>query len=99
MRKEIWQICTDTFIVLLLVIISSCSFHQIEDEIASYTVSQFIYTHNINIQYSSASLSINPASRAGACTDCEYIECTIAIIIIVILVRSLFLVDIMCSFD
>ena len=31
-------------------------------------------------------------------SDCEYIECTIAIIIIVILVRSLFLVDIMCSF-
>ena len=50
------------------------------------------------VQYRSASLSINPASRAGACTDCEYIECTIAIIIIVILVRSLFLVDIMCSF-
>ena len=49
-----------------------------------------------DIQYRSASLSINPASRAGACTDCEYIECTIAIIIIVILVRSLFLVDIMC---
>ena len=45
------------------------------------------------LQYRSASLSINPASRAGACTDCEYIECTIAIIIIVILVRSLFLVD------
>ena len=40
----------------------------------------------INVQYRSASLSINPASRAGACTDCEYIECTIAIIIIVILV-------------
>ena len=37
------------------------------------------------IQYRSASLSINPASRAGACTDCEYIECTIAMIIIVIL--------------
>ena len=45
-----------------------------------------------DIQYRSASLSINPAFRAGACTDCEYIECTIAIIIIVILVRSLFLV-------
>ena len=45
-----------------------------------------------DVQYRSASLSINPASRAGACTDCEYIECTIAIIIIVILVRSLFLV-------
>ena len=42
------------------------------------------------LQYRSASLSINPASRASACTDCEYIECTIAIIIIVILVRSLF---------
>ena len=41
---------------------------------------------------------INQASRAGACTDCEYIECTIAIIIIVILVRSLFLVDTMCYF-
>ena len=50
------------------------------------------------LQYRSASLSINSASRAGACTDCEYIKCTIAIIIIVILVRSLFLVDIMCSF-
>ena len=24
------------------------------------------------IQYRSASLSINPALRAGACTDCEY---------------------------
>ena len=54
--------------------------------------------NNNDIQYRSASLSINPASRAGACTDCEYIECTTAIIIIVILVRSLFLVDIMCSF-
>ena len=34
------------------------------------------------IQYRSASLSINPACEAGACTDCEYtcIECTIAII-------------------
>ena len=29
-------------------------------------------------------VSINPVFRAGACTDCEYIECTIAIIIIVI---------------
>ena len=55
--------------------------------------------HVIYVQYRSASLSINPASRAGACTDCEYIECTIAIIIIVILVQTLFLVDIMCSFD
>ena len=55
-------------------------------------------TRTINIQYRSASLSINPAFRAGACPDCEYIECTIAIIIIVILVRSLFLVDIMGSF-
>ena len=45
------------------------------------------------LQHRSASLSI----RAGACTDCEYIECTIVIIIIVILVQSLFLVDIMCS--
>ena len=44
------------------------------------------------VQYHSASLSINLAFRAGACTDCEYIECTIAIIIIVILVRSLCLV-------
>ena len=51
-----------------------------------------------NIQYRSVSLSINPASRAGACTDCEYIKCTIAIIIIVILVRSLLLVDIRCYF-
>ena len=50
------------------------------------------------LQYCSASLSIDPAFRASACTDCEYIKCTIAIIIIVILVRSLFLVDIMCSF-
>ena len=47
--------------------------------------------------YSSASLSINPVFKASACTDCEYIECTIVILIIVILVRSLFLVDIMCS--
>ena len=54
--------------------------------------------YSAHVQYRSASLSINPASRAGACTDCEYIECTIAIITIVILVRSLFLVDIMCSF-
>ena len=44
----------------------------------------------MDLQYRSASLSINPAFRAGACTDCEYIECTIAIIIIVILARSLF---------
>ena len=44
------------------------------------------------LQYRSASLSIDPAFRASACTDCEYIERTIAIIIIVILVRSLFLV-------
>ena len=44
------------------------------------------------IQYRLASLSINPASRASACTDCEYIGCTIAMIIIVILVRSLLLV-------
>ena len=50
------------------------------------------------VQYRPASLSIDPAFRASACTDCEYIECTIAIIIIVILVRSKFLVDIMCSF-
>ena len=49
------------------------------------------------VQDRSTSLSINPAFRAGACTNCEYIESTIAIII-VILVRSLFLVDIMCSF-
>ena len=49
-------------------------------------------TEVIMLQYRSASLSINPASRAGECTDCEYIECTIAIIIIVISVRSLFLV-------
>ena len=46
----------------------------------------------LSVHVFSASLSINPASRAGACTDCEYTECTIAIIIIVILVRSLFLV-------
>ena len=43
------------------------------------------------LQYHPAS-SIDSAFRASACTDCEYIECTIAIIIIVILVRSLFLV-------
>ena len=42
------------------------------------------------VQYRSASLSINPASRAGACTDCGYIECTIAMIIIVILVQHYF---------
>ena len=34
----------------------------------------------VYLQYRSASLSINPACEAGACTDCEYIECTIAII-------------------
>ena len=45
-----------------------------------------------NIQYRPAWLSIDPAFRASACTDCEYIERTLAIIIIVILVRSLFLV-------
>ena len=44
------------------------------------------------LQYRPASLSIDSAFRASACTDCEYIECTIAIITIVILVRSLFLV-------
>ena len=32
------------------------------------------------VQYRSASLSINPACEAGACTDCEYIECTITIV-------------------
>ena len=37
-HKEIWQICTDVFIVLLPVVISSCSFYQIEGKIASYTV-------------------------------------------------------------
>ena len=52
----------------------------------------YIFHLMCKLQYCSASLSINPASRAGACTDCEYIECTIAIIIIVILVQSLFLV-------
>ena len=42
------EICTEVLIVLLLVVISSCSFHQIEDKIASYTVAQFLYTqHNI----------------------------------------------------
>ena len=51
-----------------------------------------------HVQYRPASLSIDSAFRASACTDCEYIECTIEIIIIVILVRSLFLVDEMCSF-
>ena len=40
------EICTEVFIVLLLFVISSCSFHQIEDKIASYTVAQFLYTHN-----------------------------------------------------
>ena len=29
-----------------------------------------------NDRFHIASLSINPASRAGACTDCEYIECS-----------------------
>ena len=42
-----------------------------------------ILGHVYSIQYRSASLSINPAFRARTCTDCEYIECTIAIIIIV----------------
>ena len=28
---------------------------------------------NIHVQYRSASLTINPAFRADACTDCEYI--------------------------
>ena len=56
------------------------------------------YFIDVDVQYRSASLSINTASRADACTDCEYIECTLAIINIVILVQSLFLVDIMCSF-
>ena len=55
-------------------------------------VYKLVSMKNKILQYRSASLSINPASRAGACTDCEYIECTIAMIIIVILVRSLFLV-------
>ena len=60
----------------------------------------FANVKDFDIQYRPASLSIDPAFRASACTNCEYIyiECTIAIIIIVILVRSLFLVDIMCSF-
>ena len=44
------------------------------------------------IQYRPSSLSIDPAFRASACTDCEYMECTMAIIIIVILVQSLVLV-------
>ena len=59
----------------------------------AFPLRNFALTHLIQeLQYRSASLSINPASQAGVCTDCEYIECTIAIIIIVILVRSLFLV-------
>ena len=33
-----------------------------------------------HVQYRSDSLSINPACASGACTDFEYIECTIAII-------------------
>ena len=56
----------------------------------------FIFIIRAQVQYRSASLFINPASEAGACTDCEYIECTIAIIIIVILERSLFLVYKQC---
>ena len=52
----------------------------------------FYYYDDLKLQYRPASLSIDPAFRASPCTDCEYIECTIAIIIIVILVRSLFLV-------
>ena len=38
------EICTEVFIVLLLVVISSCSFHQIENKIASYTVLVLVYT-------------------------------------------------------
>ena len=34
----------------------------------------------LTIQYRSDSLSISPACASGACTDFEYIECTIAII-------------------
>ena len=47
-----------------------------------FTMEYFIASRNDNyeLQYRSASLSINPACAAGACTDFEYIECTIAII-------------------
>ena len=31
------EICTEVFIVLLLIVISSCGFHQIEGKIAIYT--------------------------------------------------------------
>ena len=68
------------------------------DTVKKFIAKLELWHGRVQLQYRLASLSINPASRAGACTDCEYIECTIAIIIIVILVRSLFLVDIMCSF-
>ena len=52
---------------------------------SDYTVMNFMMFRSIKVKNS-------------ACTDCEYIEFTIAIIIIVILVRLLFLVDIMCYF-
>ena len=62
------------------------------DNVCQFEGRIYAYINITVVQYSSASLSINPAFRAGACTDCEYIECTIAITIIVILVRSLYLV-------
>ena len=72
------------------------SIRQYLTESAAKTIIQMMVVSRLDycnsLQYRSASLSINPAFRAGACPDCEYIECTIAIIIIVILVRSLFLV-------
>ena len=62
-----------------------------------------LHTHYMHTTYTSYSTAQRrcPLTRrselARALADCEYIECTIAIIIIVILVRSLLLVDIMCS--
>ena len=81
----------------MIIFVNNIKGTRIQSQLLFLMEKSILYS-KITVQYRSASLSINPASTAGACTDCEYIECTIAIIIIVILARSLFLVDIMRSF-
>ena len=48
--------------------------------IGIYMLRKNIAANVEEVQYRSDSLSINPACASGACTDFEYIECTIAII-------------------
>ena len=77
--------CTQIHVLLLLIITSSSGYGGILEFYFKQQFSAFwsidgktcIEIMLILLQYRSASLSINTASRAGACTDCEYIECTI----------------------